>query len=99
MVVSASPSFFLSSPVIGSIAIEMTGSGKVMRSRMIGWSGSQIVSPVYEFFRPMTATMLPASTASSALRSFACISKMRLTFSRLPVPGLSTRVPLSRVPE
>ena len=57
MVTNASPSFFLSSAVFGSIDIEITGSGKVIRSRTIGLSGSQTVSPVKEFFSPINATI------------------------------------------
>ena len=46
--------------VFGSIATEMTGSGNLIDSSMIGLSGSQSVSPVKVFFRPMIAAMSPA---------------------------------------
>jgi hypothetical protein len=41
--------------VLGSTATWMTGSGKVIDSRTIGFCGSQSVSPVVVSFRPMTA--------------------------------------------
>ena len=49
---SAPPSFSWSAFVFGSIAIEMTGSRNCMRSRTIGWSSSQSVSPVVVSRRP-----------------------------------------------
>ena len=46
--------------VFGSIFTSMTGSGKVIDSRMIGCSGSVRVSPVKVSFRPTAAAMSPA---------------------------------------
>ena len=96
--VSASPIFCLSAPLLGSIDMLMTGSGKLGRSRMIGWSGSQSVSPVLASSMPITAMMSPASAESRASRSSALIWNMRLTFSRVFLFAFSTRVPLSSVP-
>ena len=44
--ISALESLSLSLEVFGSTAIEMTGSGKCIDSRAIGWFSSQMVSPV-----------------------------------------------------
>ena len=46
--------------VFGSILTSMTGSGKVIDSRMTGWSGSDSVSPVKVSLRPTAAAMSPA---------------------------------------
>ncbi len=46
-------SFSRSAFDFGSIAIEMTGSGKFIFSRRRGWSSEQRVSPVLVYFRPM----------------------------------------------
>ena len=48
-------SFSWSPFVRGSIATEMTGSGKVIDSSTIGWAGSHRVSPVVVSFSPMNA--------------------------------------------
>ena len=48
----AMESFSWSAFVFGSMAIEMTGVGNVIDSRMIGFAGSQSVSPVVVCFRP-----------------------------------------------
>ncbi len=53
----ASPSFFESAWVRGSMATEMTGSGNSIRSRRIGCFGSQRVSPVVTLLSP-TAAMI-----------------------------------------
>ena len=53
-------SFSWSALVFGSIATSMTGSGKVIDSRITGFAGSQRVSPVVVCFRPCTAMMSPA---------------------------------------
>ena len=53
-------SFSWSALVFGSIATWMTGSGKVIDSRITGLAGSQSVSPVVVCFRPCTAMMSPA---------------------------------------
>ena len=54
------PSFSWSALVFGSIASEMTGSGKSIDSSTIGFFSSQIVSPVETVFRPTAAAMSPA---------------------------------------
>jgi len=54
------PIFSRSPFVLGSIEILMTGSGKSMRSRMMGASSAHSVSPVTTSFRPPMATMSPA---------------------------------------
>ena len=51
----AMPSFSWSLLVLGSMATEMTGSGKVMDSSRIWLAGSQRVSPVVVSFRPIIA--------------------------------------------
>ena len=53
------PSLSWSAFVLGSTATEMTGVGKLIDSSTTGLSGSQMVSPVVECFRPTTATMSP----------------------------------------
>ena len=54
------PSFSWSLLVFGSIASEMTGSGKSIDSSTIGCFSSQSVSPVVTCFRPTAAAMSPA---------------------------------------
>ena len=54
------PIFSWSALVLGSMAMEMTGSGKSIASRMIGLSSSQSVSPVVVSFRPTAAAISPA---------------------------------------
>ena len=54
------PSFSWSTFVFGSIASEMTGSGKSIDSSTIGCFSSQMVSPVVTVFRPTAAAMSPA---------------------------------------
>jgi len=54
--------------VFGSTASSMTGSGKVIASRMIGFDSSHSVSPVVVFFRPTAAAMSPALTDSISSR-------------------------------
>ena len=76
--------------VFGSIATEITGSGKFIASRMIGWSGWQIVSPVLTFLSPMIATISPANTSSRSSRLFACIWRSRPTRSFLSFDALTT---------
>ena len=49
------PSFSWSPLVFGSMATEMTGSGKVIDSSTTGLAGSHRVSPVVVSLRPMTA--------------------------------------------
>ena len=69
----AVPSFSWSLLVFGSIATLMTGAGKVIDSRITGLAGSQSVSPVVVSFRPMTATIDPATAFGTSARLFACI--------------------------
>ena len=54
------PSFSWSAFVFGSMASEMTGSGKSIASRMTGFFSSHTVSPVETDFRPTAAAMSPA---------------------------------------
>ena len=91
MVTNALASFSLSAWVAGSMLMLITGSGKVHALKDDRSSGSQSVSPVIEFLRPTSATICPAMACSRAMRSLACISKMRLTISRLPLLALRTR--------
>ena len=72
----------------GSIDIEITGSAKVIDSRMIGWSSEQSVSPVRVSFSPITAPMSPASTSEISSRLLACICSRRATRSFLPLLAL-----------
>ena len=58
--VSPVPSLSWSALVLGSIATDITGSGKSIASRMMGCRGSQTVSPVRTLLRPITAAMSPA---------------------------------------
>ena len=44
----------------GSTATKITGSGKIIRSRMTPWSSSQSVSPVVVLRSPTAAAMSPA---------------------------------------
>ena len=74
---SALPSLSWSAFVLGSIATEMTGSGKIICSRMIGWPRSHSVSPVVVCLKPRPATMSPAYATSMSSRWFACMRRMR----------------------
>ena len=58
-------SFFRSERVFGSMATEMTGSGKCIFSRRMGNASTPRVSPVWEPFSPIMTAMSPASTWSS----------------------------------
>jgi len=62
--VIANPIFSWSSFVFGSIAIEITGLGKLIDSKIIGSFRSQRVSPVVVFFIPTMAAISPAETSS-----------------------------------
>jgi len=68
----------------------MTGSGKSMRSRMMGASSAHSVSPVTTSFRPPMATMSPAYAALMSSRLLACISIMRPMRSFLPLLAFMT---------
>ena len=59
--------------VLGSIATEITGLGKVIDSSTTGSDASHRVSPVVVSFRPMTATISPAPTVGISSRLLACI--------------------------
>ena len=85
---SATPIFSWSALVLGSTAMEMTGSGNSMRSRMTGWSMAHRVVPVVTFFRPTTAQISPARTCLISSREFECICSRRPMRSRLPSIGL-----------
>ena len=54
------PSFSWSALVLGSMASEITGSGKSIDSRRIGFFSSLSVSPVVTDLRPTAAAMSPA---------------------------------------
>ena len=96
---SAMPIFSWSALVLGSIATAITGSGKFIASRMTGLSSSQIVSPVWTFFRPTAAAMSPAQTSLISSRLLACILRSRPMRSRLSLVELKTPEPASRWPE
>jgi hypothetical protein len=74
--------------VFGSIASEMTGSGKSIASRMIACFSSHTVSPVETDFMPTAAAMSPASTSLISSRLFACIFSRRPMRSCLPFVAL-----------
>ena len=86
---SPTPIFSRSPLDLGSIAILMTGSGKSMRSRMMGDFSSHSVSPVMTSLRPPMATMSPAYAALTSSRLFACIIMSRPMRSFLPLFALS----------
>ena len=93
------PSLSWSALVLGSTATEMTGVGKLMDSSTTGLSGSQIVSPVVECFRPTTATMSPVYAASRSSRWFACICRTRPMRSLRSFVLFNTWEPACRTPE
>ncbi len=70
---SAVASLSWSAFVFGSIATEMTGSGKIIDSRRIGAVSIASVSPVVVCFRPTMAAISPAPMSSRSSRWFACI--------------------------
>ena len=96
---SAMPIFSWSGLVLGSTACEITGSGKIIRSRMITSSGSDKVSPVVASFRPTAAAMSPARTSLISARVLACICRIRPRRSFLPLTGLYTVSPVLITPE
>ena len=93
------PSLSWSDFVFGSIATEITGSGKVIDSRRIGAVSTASVSPVVVAFRPTIAAISPAPSTSRSSRWFACIWRMRPTRSVLPVVVFRTRSPDLTWPE
>ncbi len=84
----ASDIFSSSAFVFGSTAIWMTGSGNLIVSRMIGFSGSQSVSPVKVCFRPMAPAISPAPTSLTSSRWSAWSRTMREMRSRLSFVAL-----------
>ena len=96
---SAVASLSWSAFVFGSMATEMTGSGKVIASRRMGAVSTASVSPVVVCFRPTSAAISPAPISSRSSRWFACIWRMRPTRSVLPVVVLSTLSPWVMRPE
>ena len=93
------PSLSWSALVLGSTATEITGVGKLIDSRMIGFAGSASVSPVLECLSPTIATMSPVNAASMSSRWFACICRIRPMRSLRPFVVFSTCEPARRVPE
>ena len=93
------PSLSWSPFVFGSIATEMTGSGKVIDSSTIGALSMASVSPVVDCLRPTAAAISPALISSRSSRWFACIWRMRPIRSVLPFVVLSTRSPALMRPE
>ena len=85
--------------LFGSMAIEMTGSGKTMRSSSIGFSSLHKVSEVIVSLSPTAAAISPAKTFFTSSRSLACMRKMRPMRSLLRVRGLYTYDPASSIPE
>ena len=93
------PSLSWSAFDFGSTATEITGSGKVIDSSLIGAVSVASVSPVVVSFRPTPAAISPAPISSRSSRWFACICRMRPIRSVLPVVVFSTRPPALRWPE
>ena len=85
--------------VFGSIATEITGSGKVIDSSTIGALSIASVSPVVDCLIPTPAAISPAPISSRSSRWFACIWRMRPIRSVLPFVVLRTRSPALSVPE
>ena len=95
----ATPIFSWSAFVLGSTRTDMTGSGKVMDSRIIGWSSSESVSPVVELFKPTSPPMPPGNTSLTSSRWLACRRRILPMRSFTPLFGFRTYVPLFKVPE
>ncbi|MNC35005.1 hypothetical protein D3C75_834700 [compost metagenome] len=95
----AIPIFSWSALVFGSTATEITGSGKSIRSRMIGLSMEHRVSPVVTSFMPISAAMSPARHSLISSRWLACICTIRPTRSFLPFTEFSTESPELSTPE
>ena len=87
------PSLSWSPFVFGSIATEMTGSGKSIDSSRIGAVSVASVSPVVVDLSPTVAAISPATICSRSSRWLACICRIRPTRSVLPVVVLRTRSP------
>ncbi len=86
--VSAMPILSWSPFVLGSMACEMTGSGKVMFSSRMAFFSSHSVSPVRVSPRPTAAAMSPAPIASMSSRWLACMRRMRPMRSLRPLRAL-----------
>ncbi len=85
---SAMPILSWSILVFGSMATEMTGSGKLIDSSTSWCCSVERVSPVMVLRRPMAAAMSPVRTSSISSRWLACIWRMRPTRSRSSRTGL-----------
>mmetsp|Transcript_19542 Transcript_19542/g.29298 ORF Transcript_19542/g.29298 Transcript_19542/m.29298 type:complete len:299 (+) Transcript_19542:465-1361(+) len=85
--------------VSGSQATLITGSGNSIRSREIGASKEQRVSPVVVSLRPRRATMSPALASLISSRVFECIRTIRPRRSFCFVLGLSIISPALTFPE
>ncbi len=96
---SAVASFSWSALVLGSMASLMTGSGKVIRSRITGSLASASVSPVVVLLSPTAATMSPAWIWSTSSRWLACIISSRPIRSLRSLVALTTEAPLLSEPE
>ncbi len=96
---SALSSFVRSERVRGSMAMEMTGSGKcISPSRTGNWS-LPIVSPVCASLKPTTTATSPAPTLARGSERLACMRKRRLMRSRLRLATLYTAIPSRNSPE
>ena len=89
----------MSALVLGSIAIEITGSGKSSDSSSTGAFTAASVSPVTTSRRPTTAAMSPARTSSRSWRLFACICSSRPIRLLRPLATFSTASPALATPE
>ena len=78
----------ISACFVGSIAIEITGSGKVIDSNIIGLFSSQRVFPVLISLKPTAAPISPASILSIGFCLLACICITLEIRSFLPVAAL-----------
>ena len=86
----AIPILSTSACVLGSIAIDITGSGKVILSNTIGLSSLHNVSPVFISLNPTAAPISPASIKSTGFCLLACICIILLIRSFLPVRVFNT---------
>ena len=96
---SPSESFSSSALDFGSIATDITGSGKVIDSNWIKSDEADKVSPVLAFLSPTPATISPAQMKSISSLELECILKILPSLSSLPVVVLVTLSPLLSVPE
>ena len=69
----ALPNLSWSALVLGSTAIPITGSGKIIDSKTIGFFSSERVSPVLISLKPTAAPISPASIYSTGFCLLACI--------------------------